>query len=273
MVHGIAGLIRGIGMRERLKKCGLGMYTVHKSVEENMYETFCGLAQMGYRGIEFYGEPEADLDLLTNSLSDSGLALTGWHVEWRNLQKDRFARTADYLQKAGCPVAVIPCLGGKWQVGHGPQRECRDIWLSYAREINRICARLRAEGIRTGYHNHEHEFALSYDGKKVFDLLFENLDEDVIMEFDSGNCIEGGDDPLRVLAKYRTREKILHLKPYSKTRGFDVTLGEAGDANDWKAILDPENAEYLWFLVESENEGLPEMENARLCMQGLKKFI
>lgn len=44
-------------------------------------------------------------------------------------------------------------------------------------------------------------------------------------------------------------------------------------ANDWKAILDPENAEYLWFLVESENEGLPEMENARLCMQGLKKFI
>ena len=101
-------------MRERLKKCGLGMYTVHKSVEENMYETFCGLAQMGYRGIEFYGEPEADLDLLKNSLSDSGLALTGWHVEWRNLQKDRFARTADYLQKAGCPVAVIPCLGGKW---------------------------------------------------------------------------------------------------------------------------------------------------------------
>ena len=63
------------------------------------------------------------------------------------------------------------------------------------------------------------------------------------------------------------------MKPYSKTRGFDVTLGEAGDANDWKAILDPENAEYLWFLVESENEGLPEMENARLCMQGLKKFI
>ena len=93
------------------------------------------------------------------------------------------------------------------------------------------------------------------------------------MEFDSGNCIEGGDDPMRVLAKYRTRDKILHLKPYSQTAGFNVILGEAEDANDWKSILDPENAEYRWLLVESENEKLPEMENARLCMQGLKKFI
>ena len=273
MVYQAVELIRGMRMRERLEKCGLGMYTVHKSAAKNMYDTFCGLAQMGYRGIEYYGEPEGNMDLLKSSLCDSGLALTGWHVEWRNLQKDRFAETVRYLQEAGCPAAVIPCLGGKWQVGHGPQQECGDIWLSYAQEINRICERLKAEGIRTGYHNHEHEFQLCYDGKKVFDLLFENLDADVIMEFDSGNCIEGGDDPVRVLGKYPARDKILHLKPYSEAEGFNVTLGGAEDANDWKAILNPENAEYLWLLVESENEVLPEMENARLCMRGLKNFI
>lgn len=260
-------------MIEMLEKCGLGMYTVHRSVEKDMYKTFCRLAEMGYRGIEFYGEPEADLDLLKKSLRDSGLALTGWHVEWRNLQKDRFSQTVSYLQAAGCPVAVIPCLGGKWQVAHGPEEECRDIWLYYAEEINGICERLKAEGIRTGYHNHEHEFQLVYDGKRVFDLLFESLSRDVIMEFDSGNCIEGMDDPMRVLEKYRDRDKILHLKPFSHEKGFNVTLGEAEDANDWKAVLNPENAEYLWLLIESENEVLPEMENARLCIQGLKKYI
>ncbi len=254
-------------------RTGIGMYTVHKSVQSSMYHAFQSLADIGYEGIEFYGELDFDQNLIQRSLQDSGLTLTGWHVEWRNLQEDRFGDTVDYLQKAGCPVAVIPCLGGKWEVAHSPKEECREIWLHYTEEINRICEKLKREGIRTGYHNHEHEFLLSYGGKKVFDLLFDGLSGDVIMEFDSGNCIEGGDDPLRILKKYKDREMFLHLKPYSYQNGFQTLLGEDDDANDWAAILDPEKKEYLWLLVESENAGLPEMMNARLCMQGLKKYI
>lgn len=254
-------------------RTGIGMYTVHKSVQSSMYHTFLHLADMGYEGIEFYGEPDFDLNLLHRSLEDSGLTLTGWHVEWRNLQEDKWRKTVDYLQKAGCPAAVIPCLGGRWEVAHGPQEECREIWLRYTEEINRICEKLKKEGIRTGYHNHEHEFLLSYDGKKVFDLLFDGLSADVILEFDSGNCIEGGDDPMRILKKYRDRDMFLHLKPYSHQKGFRTVLGEEDDANDWAAILDPEKKEYLWLLIESENAELPEMRNAQLCIRGLKKYI
>ncbi len=259
-------------MKQMLEKCGLGMYTVHKQVQGDMYGTFCRLGEMGYRGIEFYGEPVFDLKLMKSSLQDSGLSLTGWHTEWKNLQEDRFAETVRYLQAAGCPAAVIPCLGGKWEVAHGPEEECREIWLRYVDEINRICEKLKKEGIRTGYHNHEHEFLLSYGGKKVFDLLFDGLSEDIIIEFDSGNCIEGGEDPMRILHKYHDRDMFLHLKPFSHTAGFDTVLGAEDDANDWGEILDPNNKEYLWLLVESENEKLPEMKNAELCMQGLKKY-
>lgn len=255
------------------EKCGLAMYTVHRSAQKDLYGTFCRLGELGYRGIEFYGEPDVDPEFLKRSLRDSGLHLAGWHIEWRNLQEDRFSGTVRYLQTVGCPAAVIPCLGGKWQVAHGPDQECRDIWLAYAEKINGLCKRLKKEGIRIGYHNHEHEFQLSYGGKKVFDLLFDELDNDVIIEFDSGNCIEGGGDPLRVLQKYRDREMYLHLKPYSRRAGFDTVLGADDDANDWKRILDPALKEYQWLLVESENEVLTEDENAGLCLEGLRRFL
>lgn len=249
------------------------MYTVHQSAEKDLYRTFCRLGELGYRGIEFYGEPTVDPELMKRSLKDSGLYLTGWHVEWRNLQEDRFGDTVRYLQKVGCPIAVIPCLGGKWKVAHGPEEECREIWVRYTEQINRIYEKLKLEGIRTGYHNHEHEFMLTYDEEKVFDLLFDRLSEEIVIEFDSGNCIEGGDDPLRVLKKYKNRDMLLHLKPYSHSNGFNTVLGAPDDANDWQQILDTRNKEYLWLLVESENEVLPEFENARLCLDGLRKYI
>lgn len=260
-------------MKKKTDRTGIGMYTVHRSVQADMYRTFLSLADMGYEGIEFYGEPGFDLNLLKRSLRDSELDLAGWQIEWSNLQEDRFGETVKYLQAAGCPAAIIPCLGGRWQVAHRPEEECREIWLRYVEKINAISEKLFREGIRTGYHNHEHEFQLSYEGKKVFDLLFDGLSEHVIIEFDTGNCIEGGDDPLRILKKYRGRAMFLHLKPFSHEAGFETLLGAAEDANDWKSILDICNGNCMWLLVESENTKLPEMKNAQLCMQGLKQYI
>ena len=253
---------------------GLAMYTVHEHVAKDMHSTFQKLAEQGYRGIEFYGEQrDFDTAKVREALADSGLVFTGWHVEWANLQEDTYADTVRILHETGCPLAIIPCLGGKWEIGHGPKDENRDTWLRYFEKIEVIRRKLEIDGIRCGYHNHEHEFQLSYDGKLLFDFIFDNLSEKMIIEFDSGNCIEGGDDPLRVLRKYHDREMILHLKPYSKTNGFDTVLGDPDDANDWASILDPANKEYLWMLVESENAVLDEYENSRRCMEGLQRYL
>lgn len=139
--------------------------------------------------------------------------------------------------------------------------------------MNQVNERIRREGIRLAYHNHEHEFALHYDEKTVYDLLYENLSPDIVMELDSGNCIEGGGDPLRVLEKYRDRQIVLHLKPYSRQKGFDVVLGDESDENDWNALLHQPWAEFEWLLVESENISLPEMENAARCIENLNKYL
>lgn len=252
-------------------RIGLAMYTVHNSVAENMRSTFEQLAAMGYRGIEFYGEPKFDGNEVHRALQASGLVMTGWHIEWRFLQPEWFSKTVDYLQKLECPLAVVPCLGGKWQIAHTPQQECEETWRRHMEWLNEISIRLARYGVRTGYHNHEHEFELSYGGKPLFDYLFDGLSKEIVIEFDSGNCIEGGDDPLRVLKKYKGRPMILHLKPYSHKKGFDVVLGDREDENDWNAILG--QGEFEWRLIESECETLPELENARLCLKGLRRYL
>lgn len=253
---------------------GLAMYTVYQSVKKDMTASFTHLAQMGYSGIEFYGEPrEFPKEEVCFALRESGLRLAGWHVEWRNLQEHFLGETVNYLHSVDCPIAIVPCLGGKWKVGHDSRQECRDRWRYYIENLNQINECLQKEGIRLGYHNHEHEFQLQYEGQSVFDLLYENLAPSVIMELDSGNCIEGGGNPLTVLQKYRNRQVILHLKPYSQVKGFDVILGEEGDDNNWQELLHQSEKDFLWLLIESENHTLPEMENARLCMEGLHKYL
>ena len=206
-------------------------------------------------------------------MKQSGLTLTGWQTEWRDLQPDRFADTVTYLQKAGCPMAVVPCLGGKWQVAHTPAQENEQTWQGHIAWMNDTARRLAGAGLRMGYHNHEHEFQLHYGGKPLFDYLFDQLSEQIVIEFDTGNCIEGGDDPVRVLKKYAARDMILHLKPYSHTLGFDVVLGDAQDANNWQAILAARQRPFEWLLIESENTRLPEFENAGRCLQGLHGFL
>jgi sugar phosphate isomerase/epimerase len=114
---------------------------------------------------------------------------------------------------------------------------------------------------------------LKYDGERVFDILFQRLEPSIIMEFDTGNAIEGGADPVEELKKYKGRPVLLHCKPFSALAGFNTTLGAADDLNDWQKILSVCKTDSLAFLVESESTVGSGMENARVCIEGLKKFL
>lgn len=254
------------------KKLGIGMYTVHKAVRKDMLGTFRLLADMGYDGIEFYGETcDFEIERTREALDRSGLRLTSWHIEWRNLQEETVDGTIEYLKRIGCKIAVVPCLGGKWNVAHDASQECEEVWLKYIRSMNGLVEKLEQNGIHMGYHNHEHEFMLKYDGRSVFDLLWQKLDPRIIMELDTGNCIEGGENPKKVLDAYLERKVLLHLKPYSCRKGFDVVLGDSDDENRWGELLPDPKGRVLEYLIESECTSLPELVNAQLCMEGFQK--
>ncbi|MDD3412174.1 MAG: sugar phosphate isomerase/epimerase, partial [Eubacteriales bacterium] len=194
-------------------------------------------------------------------------------VEWREMQADRLEQTLADLEELRCPIAVVPCLGGRWHIGHGPQEECLEVWQRRIEQMNKLAERLERCGIRMAYHNHDHEFRLNYQGKTVFRWLFDGLAPGVLMELDTGNCLEGGGDPCRELARCASRDVLLHMKPYGPAHGFDVTLGAPDDANDWSAILRALGNRPGRLLVESEAVCLPEMENARLCLEGARSVL
>lgn len=255
-------------------KKGIAMYTVHKNAWEDLYKTLQTVRELGYEEIEFFGAMSTWIpEEISRAIKDSGMTFTGWHTEWADLQESTFEKSVEYLHKAGCPLAVIPCLGGQWNIGHTAAEESREIWVRHFEDFVKIQEKLKKKGLETGYHNHSHEFELSYDGKSLFEFIFDTLPKDVIIEFDSGNCIEGGGDPMKVLEKYRDRDMILHLKPWSRTNGFDTYIGAPDDENDWAHILDPKVKTYRHMLVESENAVLDEMTNCKLCMEGMNRYL
>jgi sugar phosphate isomerase/epimerase len=251
----------------------LGMYTVYTDVLEDMPATFKKLAELGYDEIEFYGEPEYDIATVRRALGESGLGLTSWHIEWRNVQAKTLAKTVAYLKEVGCTRAIVPCLGGKWNVNHKPEEDSRPLWEAYGALMNHLEKQLANEGIALGYHNHEHEFQLKYGGEDVFDIFFGILSPSIIMEFDSGNAIEGGSNPAAVLKKYAGRPKLIHCKPFSHQNGFNTVLGAADDLNDWAAIVAASRADAIAYLVESESTVGTGMENAKACIDGLKRYL
>ncbi|MBD5093454.1 MAG: sugar phosphate isomerase/epimerase [Subdoligranulum sp.] len=248
----------------------LGLYTVFRHACADFAGTIAAVKQMGYEGVEMYGEPEQfPAQTVKEVLAAQALPLTGWHVEWRHLQPDTIEDSIRFFHAAGLQNIIIPCLGGKWGVGHTPAQECESRWDAYLARIDAVAARLAREGMRLGYHNHEHEFMIRYGGHTLFDKLYSTMDPAVIMELDTGNAIEGGADPAQICAGTQ-RTIFLHCKPYSRELGFDVTLGDAADANAWRRIVTAAHGRCAQLVIESESAALDEMENARRCIEGLK---
>ena len=257
-----------------LDKLSLQMYTVHSEVRRDIRGTFSKLYDMGYRAVEYYGAQSAfDKETVRRMPRETGIGMTSWHTEWIDLQPDRFDRTVGYLADVECPLVVVPCLGGEWNIAHTAEQECREVWLRHIDWLNELALRLKKYGMRTGYHNHDHEFELSYDGKCVFDLLFENLSEDIVLEFDTGRAIKAGADCVQVVKRYARRDILIHLKPFGRERRYDAVLGDGDDLNDVPAILSAYPKDFLWVMAESKNQMNTQKKNARLNARYLTALL
>lgn len=248
----------------------LGLYTVFRQACADFAGTAAEIKKMGYDGVEMYGDPEQfPAEMVKEVLAGQQLTLTGWHIEWRYLQPDRVERSISFFNRAGLKNIIIPCLGGRWGIGHSPEEECEERWDGYLQQIGALQARLAQEGMRLGYHNHAHEFQIHYGGWTLFDKLYAAFDPQIIMELDTGSAIEGGADPVQLCAA-ASRPLFLHCKPYSRQLGFDVMLGSAADDNEWRKIIAAAQGCCEWLIAESESGAADEMDNARSCLEGLK---
>ena len=92
-------------------------------------------------------------------------------------------------------------------------------------DYNRTGKILKENGLTLCHHTHGYEFVPSSDGT-LFDYIIKNTKpEYVSFEMDIMWVFHGGQDPAKLLLKYPTRWKLMHLKDLKKGVKGDLTGG------------------------------------------------
>lgn len=241
----------------------LQLYSVRDACAKDFAGTLKRVARMGYEGVEFAGYHGVGAKELKGMLDDLGLKVAGTHIGLDTLLGDELERTVEFNGTLRNRYLIVPGLPEE-------RRNSAGAWLGTAKLFNEIAAKLKPHGMVTGYHNHWVEFQ-PMEGKVPWDIFFGSTVKDVVMQFDTGNAMHGGADPIPYLERYPGRAKTVHLKEYSGS--YDKALIGEGDVN-WKRVfgLCEISGGTEWYIVEQENYALPPLECVRKCLENLKKM-
>ena len=240
----------------------LELYSVHKELAENPWAVMKAVKAMGYEGVEFAGNPQYRPEFYAALLKESGLVCCGWHTGWGQVQPETIDATIELNLAVGNKYVIIPALSAN----------SHDEWAKRAEELNAVAEKLAHYGMKTGYHCHPGDFNL-LDGKRPWDTFMGVASERTVFQLDVGNAMEGGADVLAELKAHPGRCQTIHLKPWSKAKGFEPLIGD--DDAPWRQIFDfcagPGATE--WFIIEYECPALPPMEAVEKCLKNTKRLL
>ena len=239
----------------------LQLYSIRHECEKDLPGTLKAVAEMGYEGVDFAGYYGYDAPTIRAMLDNLGLKVAGCHTGLDTLLGDELPKTVEFNRILGNKFLIVPGLPE-------PYRSSRAAWRKTADLFNEIAAKLKPEGMFTGYHNHHIEFT-PLDGELPWDTFFGNTVPEVVMQIDLGNALHGGADPVAFLKRYPGRARTVHLKEYSATN--DKALIGEGDV-DWDAVFTLCEADGVteWYIVEQESYAYPPLECVDRCLQALK---
>jgi sugar phosphate isomerase/epimerase len=206
------------------------------------------LSRLGYRKVEPFGALFAEADALKSSMDKNGLAAPTSHIGIDVFRSD-FASVAPLAKRFGVSIVVIPYLQ--------PPDRPKDTagWTALGKELQGYATRLKAEGLKLAWHNHDFEMLPLSDGKVPMDLILSNA-PDLLWECDVGWIVRAGPDPLPWLQRYKDRIKAVHLKDVAPD---GVAVDEDGWADfgqgkiDWKRLVPALSATNAVMIVEHDN--------------------
>jgi sugar phosphate isomerase/epimerase len=248
-------------------RIALQLYSVREDCQREWEKTIEAVAKMGYQGVELAGYYDRSAEEWRKLLDSLGLAVAGAHIPLDSLLGDEFKKTVEFHKILGNKNLIVPWIP--------PEKfSTKEAILETAKLFNEIAEKLKAEGMRTGYHNHTAEFK-RINGETIWDIFFGATSPEVIMQLDTGNAMHGGvsaDEVLEFIRKYPGRAITVHLKEYSATNDKAV-IGE-GDMK-WKEFLSlcETVGGTEWYIVEQESYAYPPLKCVELCLKNLKKIM
>ncbi len=236
---------------------GLQLYSVRDITENDLGASLQKVADLGYSSVEFagfFGHSAADIKAM---LQNTGLEISGTHSPLNHLRPTRIMETVKYHAEIGNPNYIVP----------GADLSTLEKIRDFCSVMNFAQPILAAEGIKLGYHNHSHEFALMPWGSTIHGEIEKNTD--IEFEIDTYWAFNAGIDPVKVLERLKNRISVIHLKDgFMGGRGMALGEGEA-------PVLDViEASERLGFkmVVESETLSPTGLEEVTRCMNYLRSI-
>lgn len=238
----------------------LELYSVRTLLPKDFTGTIEAIGKMGYQGVEFAGYYDWDKKPaeLRKLLDDNGLKCCGTHTQLPTLIGDNLKKTIELHKILGNKFLICPFMVGKGEAG----------WLDLAKKFNEISARCRESDMFVGYHSHQHDFQ-KINGKTSWEIFFDNTVPEVVHQLDTGNCMQGGGDPLAMIKKYPGRTKTTHIKEFGGPPGAAVGEGTI----DWKTLLEAYESVggTEWYIVEHETGKTP-LQSVKTCIDNLHKM-
>jgi sugar phosphate isomerase/epimerase len=245
---------------------GLELYSVRDSLKQDPDGTLRVVAKMGYQVVEFYAPyfewTETEAKQTRKLLDDLGMRCYSTHNDADYFNAKNIDRARDYNLILGSKYVVLAWSDPKTGV---------DGWKAIADTLNSAADTLAPSGLKTGYHNHQAEFA-GAPGTRPIEILAKNTKPSVMLQLDVGTCVEAGADPVAWIRANPGRIRSIHCKEWSRDpgKGYKVLFGEG--VADWKGIF--QAAESVggveYYLIEQEGSRFPELETAQKCLQSFR---
>lgn len=247
---------------------GLEMYSVRGELAKDPNATVRAVAKMGYEVVEFFA-PYLDWTAarakdIRKLMDDVGIRCNSTHNNGPSFTEQGLPKAVELNKILGSQYVVMASAGRVAGI---------DGWKKVADQLSDISAKLKAAGLRTGYHNHKLEF-VALDGKRPMDILAANTPNEVMLQLDVGTCVEAGSDPVAWIDANPGRIRCIHCKDWAPgpDKGYRVLFGE-GDS-PWIKIFAAAEATggVEYYLIEQEGSRFPELETAERCLANWKKL-
>lgn len=189
---------------------GVQLYSVRTDLEKDFYGTLKAVREMGYAGVEFYGEFYGNSMVQVKKwCTELGLIPFSNHVPFQEMIDNIDKVIADNTT-LGVQYVVFPYMDEASRPGVDPAQFKKTV-----AKIGEIGKKVKEAGFQLLYHNHDFEFVDMGDGSLGYDYIFSSNDNgDVMPEMDVCWVSYSGQDPVQYLPKYKGFTPVVHMKDY-----------------------------------------------------------
>ena len=220
---------------------GAQFYTIRDFCKDtdSLAESLKKVADIGYKTVQLSGICAYDADWMKEELRKNGLTCVLTHTPL-----DKIKGETDQVIKDNKTLGLdLVGIGGYYGYNNGI--------TTIIDEFKDAVQKIKANGMRLTYHNHDHEF-VKVDGKVILEHVSEFFGPDeMAFTLDTYWVQSGGADPVMWLNKLKGRTPCIHLKDcgYGPTM---LPIGE-GNINFDRVFAAAEAAGTEFMLVEQDN--------------------